>query len=291
MKICRFDDNRIGLIRNDSVHDITPLFDGLGQPGWPYPPHDWIIGNFARVEGQIEGFLGRASVRALSEVTLRAPVANPGKIIGAPINYRDHIAEANADQQIAHGKVFTTLDQYGLFLKAPTALNGPDGSIELPFPERRTDHEVELGVVIGKRAKRVLREQALEHVFGYCVALDMTVRGPEFPGFRKSADTFAVIGPWITTADEVADPNALDLQISVNGEVRQKANTRDLIFKVQHLIEYASAMYTLQPGDVIMTGTPAGVGPVEPGDVMHARVSGLGEMTMRIARPRTAALS
>ncbi|SDN61048.1 fumarylacetoacetate hydrolase family protein [Pseudomonas jinjuensis] len=285
MKICRFNDNRIGIVRDDMVHDITPLFASLGEPGWPYPSYDWIIGNFPRVRDQIEPYLARAATLPLSAVTLRAPVANPGKIIGAPINYRDHIDEANADQQIAHGKTFTTLDQYGLFLKATTALTGPDGTVEIPFPERRTDHEIELGVIIGRKARRVPRERALEYVFGYCVALDMTVRGPEFPGFRKSADTFAVIGPWITSADEIADPNNLDFELSVNGEVRQKSNTQYLIFNVQRLIEYASAMYTLQPGDIIMTGTPAGVGPVQPGDVMHARVSGLGELTMRMAQP------
>ncbi len=285
MKICRFDNNRIGVIVDQLVYDITPLFDALGTPGWPYPPHDWIIGNFASVQDRIAGFLGQAAHRQLEHVTLHAPVANPGKIIGAPINYRDHIAEANADQNIAFGKKFTTLDQYGLFLKAQTALNGPEGDVDIPFADRRTDHEVELGVVMGRRAKRVTREQALEYVFGYCVALDMTVRGPEFPGFRKSADTFAVIGPWITTADEIADPNALDLELSVNGEMRQHSNTRHLIFNVQHLIEYASAMYTLQPGDVIMTGTPAGVGPVSSGDLISASVAGLGRLNVRVAAP------
>jgi 2,4-didehydro-3-deoxy-L-rhamnonate hydrolase len=288
MKICRFGDNRLGIVRNDRVYDVTPLFEELGKPGWPYPPYDWIVGNFAQVQPRIESFLGQAVGQALSTVTLRAPVANPGKIIGAPINYRDHIAESNADQQIHQGKTFTALDQFGLFLKAQTALMGPDGKVEIPFPDRRTDHEVELGVIIGKQAKCVSREQALEYVFGYCVALDITVRGSEFPSFRKSADTFAVIGPWITTADEVPDPNGLDLEISVNGELRQKSNTRYLIFNVQHLIEYASAMYTLQPGDVIMTGTPAGVGPVKPGDVMCARVAGLGELTISVARPHAA---
>jgi 2,4-didehydro-3-deoxy-L-rhamnonate hydrolase len=284
MKICRFNDNRIGVVRGDTVHDITSLFQKLGEPGWPYPPYDWIIGNFERVQDQIEGALRNADTVALSAAKLRAPVANPGKIIGAPINYRDHIDEANADQQIAHGKTFTTLEQFGLFIKAPTSLNGPGGVVEFPFPDRRTDHEVELGVVIGKRAKRVSREDALDYVFGYCVALDMTVRGPEFAGFRKSADTFAVIGPWITTADEIADPNALDLELTVNGETRQKSNTEYLIYNVQHLIEYASAMYTLQPGDVIMTGTPAGVGPVTSGDVVNARVERLGELTIRMAQ-------
>jgi 2-keto-4-pentenoate hydratase/2-oxohepta-3-ene-1,7-dioic acid hydratase in catechol pathway len=283
MKICRFNDNRIGVIRGDTVHDITPLFESLGAPGWPYPAYDWIIGNFPRVQAQIEPYLDQAAKVAMSAVTLLAPVANPGKIIGAPINYRDHITEANADPRIANGKTFTTLDQWGLFIKANTALSGPNGIVHIPFPERRTDHETELGVIIGQRAKRVSREDALDYVFGYCVALDMTVRGPEFAGFRKSADTFAVIGPWITTADEIANPNALDIDLTVNGEERQKSNTEYLIFNVQHLIEYASAMYTLQPGDVIMTGTPAGVGPVKSGDVVTARVARLGELTVRIA--------
>ncbi|UUX95226.1 fumarylacetoacetate hydrolase family protein [Aquabacterium sp. J223] len=284
MKLCRFNDNRIGVVRDDQVHDITPLFERFGRPGWPYPAYDWIVGHFDQVRPEIDGFLPGAQRTPLAEVTLRAPVANPGKIIGAPINYDDHIAEANADRQINHGKHFVSLDKLGLFIKAPTSLLGPDGAVQIPFPDRRTDHEVELGVVIGRQARRVPRERALDHVFGYCVALDMTVRGPEFPGFRKSPDTFGVIGPWITTADEVADPNALDLDITINGETRQRSNTRHLIFNVQHLIEYASAMYTLMPGDVIMTGTPAGVSPVSPGDRMVARVQGLGELTMTIAR-------
>ena len=149
-----------------------------------------------------------------------------------------------------------------------SALIGCSEEVLIPLADRRTDHEVELAVIIGKKARAVSRENAMAHVFGYSIGLDMTVRGPEFPGFRKSADTFAVLGPWITTADEIADPNALDMSIRVNGELRQEANTRDLIFNVQRLIEYASAMYTLHPGDVIMTGTPAGVGPVQPGDVL-----------------------
>jgi 2,4-diketo-3-deoxy-L-fuconate hydrolase len=283
MKICRFNDNRIGAIVGDSVLDITPVFEVLGQPGWPYPPHDWIVGNFAKVRDQIAPFLDKARRHALTDVTLRAPVANPGKIIGAPINYRDHIDEANADREINTGKTYTTIDKYGLFIKAPTSLIGPSDDVVIPFADRRTDHEVELGLVIGKKGKNIPRAEALEHVFGYCVALDMTVRGAEFPGYRKSFDTFAMIGPWVTTADEVPDPNNLDLELTINGEPRQKSNTRFLINDVQWLIEYASSTYTLHPGDIIMTGTPAGVGPVHPGDLMKARVTGLGELSVRIA--------
>ncbi len=283
MKVCIFDANRVGVIQGDGVHDITALFEKLGTPGWPYPPHDWIIGNFDRIRPELDRYLADSQPIALSKVALQAPVANPGKIIGVPINYKDHIDEANADKEITHGKVYTTIDQYGLFIKAPTSLIGPLGKVVIPYADRRTDHEVELGIVIGKRAKNVARADALEYIFGYCVALDMTIRGAEFPGFRKSPDTFSVIGPWITTADEVPDPNALELELKVNGEVRQKANTRQLITNVHHIIEYASRHYTLHPGDVIMTGTPAGVGPIQPGDKMWASVQGLGELNIEIA--------
>ncbi|MDR6858445.1 2-keto-4-pentenoate hydratase/2-oxohepta-3-ene-1,7-dioic acid hydratase in catechol pathway [Variovorax guangxiensis] len=121
-------------------------------------------------------------------------------------------------------------------------------------------------------------------MFGYTIGLDMTVRGPEFPTFRNSPDTFCVLGPWIATKDEIADPNVLDLSIRVNQEVKQASNTKYLIFDVQRLIEYASAIYTLNPGGVIVTGTPAGVGPVAPGDVLEGRISEIGAMTVYVAR-------
>jgi 2,4-diketo-3-deoxy-L-fuconate hydrolase len=283
MKLCLFNDNRIGIAVEEEVVDVTAAFAAVPKPAWPYPQSDWVIQHFDDVRSKVEE-LSRTSARIpLSEVNLRSPVANPGKIIGAPINYKDHIAEANADTQINHGKTFTELDQFGLFLKANSSLIGCSEEVEIPFADRRTDHEVELAVVIGRKAKRVRREEALDYVFGYTIGLDMTVRGPEFPTFRKSPDTFCVLGPWIVTKDEIADPNVLDLSIRVNQEVKQASNTKYLIFDVQRLIEYASAIYTLNPGDVIMTGTPAGVGPVVPGDVLEALISGIGAMTVRVA--------
>ncbi|GAA4342312.1 hypothetical protein GCM10023165_23930 [Variovorax defluvii] len=282
MKLCLFNDYRIGIAVEEEVVDVTEAFAAVPKPAWPYPQSDWVIQHFDDVRAKVEE-LSRTSARIpLSEVKLRAPVANPGKIIGAPINYKDHIAEANADTQINHGKTFTELDQFGLFLKANSSLIGCSEEIQIPFADRRTDHEVELAVVIGRKAKRVPRKEALDYVFGYTIGLDMTVRGPEFPTFRKSPDTFCVLGPWIVTKDEIADPNALDLSIRVNREVKQASNTKYLIFDVQRLIEYASAIYTLNPGDVIMTGTPAGVGPVAPGDVLEALVPEIGAMTVRV---------
>lgn len=282
MRICRYDRDHIGIVEGEGVFDITGLFDL--KPSWPLPQGDWVMRQMPSVLSKIAAHIGGRKPLPLSAVRLEAPVANPGKIIGAPINYRAHIDEANADRAINHGKTFSSLDQYGLFIKANSALIGPSEEVQLRFSDRRNDHEVELAVVIGKEARFVTREQALDHVFGYCIGLDMTVRGPEFPGFRKSLDTFAVLGPWIVTRDEIADPNNLALSIKVNGETRQDSNTSHLIFDVQKLIEYASRFYTLHPGDIIMTGTPEGVSQVNPGDLMEAKIEGIGSMQIAIAQ-------
>jgi 2-keto-4-pentenoate hydratase/2-oxohepta-3-ene-1,7-dioic acid hydratase in catechol pathway len=123
-------------------------------------------------------------------------------------------------------------------------------------------------------------------VAGYAIGLDMTIRGPEERSYRKSLDTFSVLGPWLVTADELEDPHALELALSVNGEIRQHSNTRQLIFGIRKLIAYASKAYTLHPGDIIMTGTPDGVAPVVPGDTIHARIEGIGDMDVRVRAGR-----
>jgi len=280
MKICRFNTSRIGLVVGQTIFDATELFDT--HPVWPPPKGDWIVRQIPDLLPELERHRDDLPQFSMESVRLESPVANPGKIIGAPINYRAHIEESNADQAINYGKTFTSLDKLGLFLKAGSSLIGPSDSVQLRFPDRRSDHEVELTVVIGKEARFASRDRALEHVLGYCVGLDMTVRGPEFPGYRKSIDSYAVLGPWIVTADEIENPNALNLSLRVNGEIRQNSNTSRLIFNVQQLIEYASSFYTLYPGDVIMTGTPEGVSQVFPGDLMQAHIEMVGDLGMRI---------
>ena len=282
MRLCRFDSDRLGMVQGDYLVEVTDLFDRT--PVWPMPPGDWII---RQAVAMGPGLAVRAAGRPklpVGDVRLESPVAHPGKIIGAPINYRAHIDEAHADQGIGFGRAFADLREHGLFLKASSALIGPADPVRLRFPERRSDHEVELVVVIGRQASQVSREQALEHVFGYAIGLDMTVRGPEWPVFRKSADTYAVLGPWIVTADEIADPDRLDLSLKVNGELRQSANTRQLIYDVAALIEYASSFYTLHPGDLIYTGTPEGVSQVQPGDVMDCEIEAIGRMHVSVAK-------
>jgi len=285
MKICRYDNNRLGIVEGDEVLDVSKALAVIPRQGWPIPQGDPLILNFKRVLAAAKKLAPRAKRRPLAKVRLRAPVPNPGKIIGAPINYSDHIAESIRDPGIAHGRtnIQKGIGEWGLFLKANSSLIGFGEEIKLRWPERRNDHEVELALVIGKRGNKIPKEKALEYVCAYSIGLDMTVRGPELQCFRKSIDTYSVLGPWLVTADEIADPNKLDLSIKVNGEVKQNSNTKYLAYNVERLIEFGSAMYTLYPGDIIMTGTPAGVGPVKPGDSLRAYVQGVGEAEIRIA--------
>jgi len=285
MRICRFDKDRLGIVQGDEVLDVTKALDAIPAQRWPLAQGDPFILHFKRVLAAARKLAPKAKRKPLSKVKLLSPVANPGKIIAAPINYNDHIAESIKDPGIAHGRtnIQKGIGEWGLFLKAGSSLIGFGEEIRLRWPERRNDHEVELALVIGKRGNKIPRERALEHVCAYAIGLDMTVRGPELQCFRKSIDTYSVLGPWLVTADEIGDPNHLDLSITVNGETRQSSNTKYLVYDVERLIEFGSSMYTLHPGDVIMTGTPAGVSPVKPGDALHAYVEGVGEADIRIA--------
>ena len=284
MKICRFDDDRLGVVEGEEVLDVTPALAGIPMQRWPLAQGDPLLTHIDRVLAAAKPLLAAAPRKPVAAVRLLAPVPNPSKIIGAPINYNEHIEESKRDPGIAHGRTnIRHISDWGLFLKANSSLIGAGEEIRLRFPDRRNDHEVELAVVIGRRGDRIPRERALDHVWGYAIGLDMTVRGPELQCFRKSIDTYSVLGPWIISKDEIPDPDALDLSIRVNGELRQSSNTRYLVYDVERLIEYASSIYTLYPGDIIMTGTPAGVGPVKPGDLLSAEIQSIGRFDIRIA--------
>jgi 2-keto-4-pentenoate hydratase/2-oxohepta-3-ene-1,7-dioic acid hydratase in catechol pathway len=265
MKLCRFDDNRVGIVRDDQVLDVTAHAD----PGTCIPTLP------ARLD------LERCAKRPLASVRLLSPVRAPGKIVAAPVNYRAHIEEMHKSN-VSPGHNIPDIDRAGLFLKATSSLVGPAEGIAQRFLDRRTDYEVELVVVFGKSASEVSRDEALDYVAGYCVGLDVTVRGTEDRSFRKSIDTYTVLGPWLTTADEIADPDRLQLTLHQNGELRQNTNTSDLLFGVKRLIEFATSFYTMHPGDVLFTGTPAGVGPIKPGDRLRAAGEGLGAMEVDV---------
>jgi 2,4-diketo-3-deoxy-L-fuconate hydrolase len=282
VRLCRFDHDRLGLVLGEEVVDVSAALDSLPSYRWPFPPGDALIAGLAGLRPTIEALAATGSRQRLSEIALESPVANPSKIIAAPVNYMKHLAESRADKGINFGSDVKTIDHYGLFLKSSTALVGVAEGVRLPSLDRRMDHEVELAAVIGKPGFRIARAAALGHVAGYAIGLDMTVRGPEDRSWRKSFDTFAVLGPYLVTADELGDPGCLDFSIKVNGAIRQQANTSDLIFDVAKLIEYASAAYRLYPGDIIMTGTPEGVGPVAPGDEMECWIERIGAMRVKV---------
>jgi 2-keto-4-pentenoate hydratase/2-oxohepta-3-ene-1,7-dioic acid hydratase in catechol pathway len=283
MKLCRFDDDRLGLVEGGEVLDVSAALEAIAPQKWPYRHGDALIANLPAVLERVKALAPKAPRRKLAEVRLRTPVANPSKIVNAPINYQKHIDEAKADQGIAHGREIKTIADWGLFLKSPSSLAGVAEGIRLRFPDRRNDHEVELAVVIGREANRVKRAEALDYVCGYSIGLDMTVRGPELPSFRKSVDTYSVLAPWLVTRDEVPDPNALELWLTVNGEPRQRSSTSRMVYDVPRLIEYATSFYTLYPGDLIFSGTPEGVGPVKPGDEIRAGIERIGEFAIRVA--------
>jgi 2-keto-4-pentenoate hydratase/2-oxohepta-3-ene-1,7-dioic acid hydratase in catechol pathway len=283
MRICRYDDNRLGLVKGDEVLDVTPALEVIPQQRWPIAPGDPLIVHLDRVLERVRALEGSAPRRKLVEVKLRSPVANPGKIINAPINYQAHIDEAKADPKLGGGRKLNHITDWGLFLKATSALIGSGEEIRLRGADKRNDHEVELAVVIGRECRAATQENALDFVAGYSIGLDMTIRGPEMPSWRKSVDTYAVCGPWLTTKDEVPDPNNLRLSIKVNGETRQDSTTARMVYNVHRLIEYATSMYTLYPGDLIFSGTPEGVGPVKPGDVLTAEIERVGRFDIRIA--------
>ncbi|MBI4888050.1 MAG: fumarylacetoacetate hydrolase family protein [Acidobacteria bacterium] len=284
MRVCRFGEGRLGLVEGQSVRDVTAALDVLPSYRYPLPGHDPLVAHLALVRARIEAIGPQAPVLPLSEVTLLSPVANPGKIIAAPVNYQKHLDEVKSDSQIHAGNPAhtITIQQAGVFLKATSSLVGPGEGIVVRKPDRRTDHEVELAFVIGRTASNVSRSEALGYVAGYAIGLDVTIRGSEDRSLRKSPDSYTVLGPWLVTADEVPDPGSLDLEISVNGERRQQSNTKYLILGVAELVELASSFYTLHPGDVVLTGTPEGVSPIGPGDRIVATIARIGTMEVEV---------
>jgi 2-keto-4-pentenoate hydratase/2-oxohepta-3-ene-1,7-dioic acid hydratase in catechol pathway len=287
MKLCRYDDDRMGVVRGDLVHDVTEAQTEIRKAA-PYAMKgDAVIAALPQWRERIERMADKAPGKPIASVQLLPPVARPTKLSCAPTNYQAHIAEmekaaAQPGSQIVRGTSSKILEA-GMFLKANSSLVGLSEGIPIRFPDRRNDHEIEVVMVIGKTGSDIPQAKALDYVAGYCLGLDMTVRGREDRSFRKSVDGYAVLGPWFVTADEIPDPDAVPISLTVNGETRQSSNTSQLIYNCRRLIEFASEFYTLYPGDLIYTGTPDGVGPVKPGDVIVGRSApALGELKITV---------
>jgi 2-keto-4-pentenoate hydratase/2-oxohepta-3-ene-1,7-dioic acid hydratase in catechol pathway len=272
MKLFRFNGGRIGVTIGDNSFDITDAL-GIDTAAWPPVQMVQLIADFDR---RMDGITGHPKTRPLDMAGARldVPIEWPNKLIAYPVNYVKHGLEMNSKNRA---------DLNGFFLKANSSLSGPNDAIVLPdLPGREIHHECELGIVIGKGGRNISREDAYKHVFGYACLIDMVIRGNEERVMRKSYDTFCPFGPWIVTADEVPDPANLQAKLWVNGELRQNANTRDLIVDIPGMIELASRVATLYPGDIIATGTPEGVGPVQRGDRVRIAIEHVGEMTLDV---------
>lgn len=279
MKLLRFDDNgtaRLGVVRGDNIVVLD---------GW--------ASMLAVIAGGAEALADVARQRdaagrtvPLKDARLLAPLERPGKYLAIGMNYAKHMEEAKRLGQ-------PTPSQQFWFNKQTSCIAGPYDDIE-PGVTQMLDYEAELGVVIGKPAKGVSEADAKGHVFGYVVANDVSARdwqrhSPTFT-MGKSFDTHGPIGPWIVTADEIADPHALKIRCLVNGEVRQDSDTSQLIYNVWQQIAYLSTAFTLEPGDLLATGTPEGVGVgmtpptfLKPGDVVRCEVEGVGAIENRVA--------
>jgi len=282
MRLCRYDNDRLGVVRGNLVHDVTEAQTQI-RAAAPYAMRgDAVIAALPAWRTRLEEMASKAPGKPVSQVKLLSPVARPSKLVAAPTNYNAHIEEMKARAATQNIMPSAAIGSAGLFLKANSSLIGPSEGVAIRFPDRRNEHEVELAIIFGKEGSDIPRDKALDYVAGYCIGLDMTARGKEDRSFRKSIDTYSVLGPWFVTADEIPDPDDVPLEISVNGVIKQKSNTKQLIYDCRKLIEWGSTFYTFFPGDVLYTGTPEGVSPVQPGDTMLARIDPIGEMTVPV---------
>jgi 2-keto-4-pentenoate hydratase/2-oxohepta-3-ene-1,7-dioic acid hydratase in catechol pathway len=282
MKILRFDagDPRIGVLKRETVIDVTEV------GGRRNTVRDIIAAGPSGI-AELRDFVdGQTSALKLAELKLLTPIERPGKYLAIGMNYGKHLEEADklgvprASHQV-------------WFNKQTTCLSGPFDPIE-PGATEKLDYEVELGAVVGKRAKNVSEAEAKDYIFGYFVANDVSARDFQFHSqtmtIGKSFDTHGPIGPWIVTADEIPDPHTLDLKCFVNGEQRQASNTRHMIANLWQQIAYLTSAFTLEPGDLIATGTPEGVGVgmdpqvfLKSGDVVRCEIEGIGAIENRVA--------
>lgn len=276
MKLALFNDNALGVVEGENIYDVSQA--GEWNASDAQASLIRLMEQFDSLQPKLQDALKDAPSHALKDVQLRPPVPNPTKIVAAPVNYYLHQDEMN--EQFSNAEY--TVEKLGFFLKAPSSIIGPNETVKIPFKERRTDHEAELAFVVSKRAKDVPAEEAHKYIFGYFALMDMTVRGKEDRPWRKSFDTFTPIGPWIVTADEIGNPNELGFKLWVNQELRQNANTKDLIYDCYKFFEAAASVMTLEPGDIITTGTPEGVGPITKGDTVRIQIDRIGEFSVQV---------
>lgn len=264
---------RLGLADGHEIVDLA-----AAAPGLPREMIEFLEAGTEAMETARAAIAGGARI-ALADVRLEAPIARPPKFMAVGLNYADHVAESGMD----------TPEHPTIFNKQSTCVTGPSDPVHVPKASHVLDYEGELGIVIGRRGRHVSRDDAVDYIAGYIIVNDVTVRDWQFrtPTWTmgKSFDTHGPIGPWIVTTDEIVDPHQLALRTYVNEELRQESNTKQLIFDCFFLVEHFSTAFTLEPGDIIATGTPGGVGILskppqilKAGDVVRIEIDGIGQI-------------
>jgi 2-keto-4-pentenoate hydratase/2-oxohepta-3-ene-1,7-dioic acid hydratase in catechol pathway len=288
MKLALYDGNRPGVVVDDdrSIVDLSPVIDAddrdpLTAGWWRALCRDW-----QKYAEPIAALADGGERIPLELVRLDPPALAPSKVIAAASNYRAHVDEMHGVQERTLGTVHSWMMEFDVFLKASSSITGPAGPVVLPPDVLEAGHEIhhesELVVVIGSGGKDLSPSEAAEAILGFTAGLDITVRSPADRSRRKSYDTFSPLGPWIRVRDDEFDGSDLDILLTVDGQVRQSVNTADLITPVAEIVSYASRIMTLNPGDLIFTGAPPGVGPIERGETLVTSISGIGTMTTSV---------
>ena len=298
MKLALFNGFRLGVVLDEptgeptvvdvsdavGAHDRDPLTAGW----WRALCRDWQT-----LRPAVSDAVATRPRYPLREGRLDSAALAPSKIIAAASNYADHVAEMHAVQERTLGAVQSWMMEFDIFLKSPSSLTGPAGPVRLPADMVAADteihHESELVVVIGSGGRNIPVERAREAVLGVTAGLDITVRSPADRSRRKSYDTFSPLGPVVRVLDDEFDATDLDITLTVDGQVRQQVNTRDLITPIERIVAYASTVMTLNPGDLIFTGAPPGVGRIRPGETLVTTISGVGTMTTVVTLDEPAA--
>ena len=291
MKICHYNDHEAGVVQDDRVYPIGQTLVGAGHLRQGFTMEEVInaLANQPEAMQCVRQALKGRSV-PLAQVQLLAPLENPGALWAAAANYKDHQAEMKAASGGPDRSAFSKDDLMAeFFLKPSSSIIGPGGTIVIPKVSNHVDYEAELCVVIGKKARNLSEAQALDCVFGYTICWDISQRDPwgrdrqNTRNIRKGFDTFTALGPWIVTKDELPEPQDTRILVELNGKHVMTAHAKDMICGVRDHIRFLSSVLTLRPGDLITTGTPAGVAKLAPGDKLKGKIERIGEMTLNVA--------
>src|SRR5882672_7877031 len=291
MKICHYGEHEAGAVEGGRVYPFGAALAAAGhlRPGYTMREVIDALANLPEAMHCARNALGDRKSYALESLTLLAPIEDPPSIWAAAANYKAHAAEmltaSGGPDRSRLGKDDLMAE---FFLKPSSSIIGPGGTILLPKISRDVDYEAELCAVIGTRARRVSEAQALDHVFGYTICWDISQRDPWGRGrqntrnIRKGFDSFTALGPWIVTRDELPEPQDVRIEVELNGRPAMTAHTGDMICGLRDHIRFLSNVLTLRSGDLITTGTPAGVAKLAPGDKLRGRIERIGEMTLNV---------